>query len=133
MGTRVTTPDNGELKQLVVGLATQFYYAVRNVRGGQDPDGPELADRFMSLVPAITATGPVEWSGNVPQTPEEFEAVLTECVQKATQQTGLRAYSALVHMINVFNDLASYAEQACADVNIPEFLRQAGIRAASDE
>jgi hypothetical protein len=33
----------------------------------------------------------------------------------------------------MFNGLASYVEQACPDVNIPEFLHQAGIRAASGQ
>jgi hypothetical protein len=126
----VTTPDNDELKQLVIGLASQVYYAVRD---GQDPDGPEFAAGFMSLIPALTTTGRMEWSGDLPQTPEELEAVLTGVVEKATLQTGQRAYGALVYMIMAFNDLARYAEQTSPDIDVPEFLRQAGLRAASGE
>lgn len=88
----MTSPIDSELKQLVIGLATQFYYAVRDTQTGQDPIAPKLAgDGFMTLVPAITAPSPVEWSGNLPRTQEKFEAVLTECVRKAYEQTGIRA------------------------------------------
>jgi hypothetical protein len=130
MGTQVTSPIDSELKQLVVALATQFYYAVRDTQPGHDPNAPRLAGEGLgALLPAITAPSPGEWSGNLPQTAEEFEVA----VQKAKEQTGIRAYGALGYMISVFNDLTRYAEAACPDVDIPEFLRQAGLRAASDE
>lgn len=52
---------------------------------------------------------------------------------ESLRANGDSGISALVYMITVFNDLARYAEQACPDVDIPEFLVRAGIRAASDE
>jgi hypothetical protein len=126
----VTTPDDAELKQLVIGLASQVYYAVRD---GQDPDSPEFAAGFMALIPALANAGSMEWAGHLPQTAEQLKTVLTEVVENATHQTSQRAYKALVYMIVMFNDLARYAEQTSPDIDIPEFLRQAGIRAASDD
>lgn len=42
-------------------------------------------------------------------------------------------FRALVYMISLFTDLACYAEQTCPDIDISEFLRQAGFRAASEK
>lgn len=129
MGTQVTTPDNGELKQLVIGLITQIYYANRD---GKEAYGPEVTAGLTTLVPGLTP-GPVEWSGNLPQTPEELEAVLAEVAQKVTLQASHKAYAALASMIGLFYDFAEYAEQTSSDIDVPEFLRQAGLRAASGQ
>jgi hypothetical protein len=125
----VTASDDGELKQLVVGLITQIYYANRDE---QDAYSSEVTAGLKALVPGLTP-GPLDWSGNLPQTPQELEAVLAEVAEKATLQASQKAYSALAYMIGVFYDFAEYAEQASPDLDVPEFLREAGIRAASGE
>lgn len=43
------------------------------------------------------------------------------------------AYSALSDMIGLFCDFGQYSEQASPHVNVPEFLRQAELRAAPGE
>jgi hypothetical protein len=126
----VTTPDNDELRQLVVGLASQVYYAERD---GRDLDDPGVTAGLMALFPDLATPSPMVWSGNFPQTQEQLEAVLTECVHKGAFETSRRAYSALGQMITLFNDLARYAERTSPDIDVPEFLRQAGLRAASGE
>jgi hypothetical protein len=125
----MTAPDNGDLRQLVVGLVTQMYDAFRD---GQDPEDPELTAGLMRLLPGLT-TDPPKWSGDLPQTSEELEAVLAEHTQDAALQVCRKAFQALVYMISLFYDFTGYAGQTCPDIDVPEFLRQAGLRAASDE
>lgn len=69
----------------------------------------------------------------LPRTLDELRAVINECIQDTAAQVGSRAYSALVYLISLFSELALYAEQRSPDIDVPEFLRQAGLRAASDE
>lgn len=117
--------DNGELKRLVVAFATEMYYAVRGVREGQD-----ITDGFESLLSAIIPTGPVaEWSGDLPQTSEECDRLLRDVATQASR----RASHVFIHLVSLFNEFAVHVEQTCPAVDVPEFLRQAGLRAASGE
>jgi hypothetical protein len=86
----------------------------------------------MMLLPGLT-TDPPTWSGDLPHTSEELEALLAEHTQEAALHVCRKAFRALVYMISLFTDLACYAERTCPDIDISEFLRQAGLRAASEE
>lgn len=119
--------DDSELQQLVIGLATQIYFANRDAK---DPYDPEVTAGLSTLVEDLAAQE-LEWSVELPRTLEEFRVVVTECMQDAAAQVGDRAYSALSYMIRLFCDFALYAEQTSPDIDVPEFLRQAGLRAAS--
>ena len=112
MGTHVTAIDNSELQQLVIGLATQIYFASRD---GKDPDDPEVT-RAIDL-------------GRRPRRTTADQRMLED----ATAQVGRRAYSALSYMIKLFCDFALYAEQASPVIDVPEFLRRAGLRAAATD
>lgn len=125
----MTAMDDGELKQLVIGLVTQIYYANRD---GRDVYDPEVAEGLTTLVQDLTAQQ-LEWSEELPRTLDEFRFVINRCIQDAAAQVGGRAYSALVSLISLFSELALYAEQMSPDIDVPEFLRQAGLRAASGE
>ena len=129
MGPPVTAPDNGELKQLVIGLVTQLYYANRD---GKDADDPEVTAALSALVQDL-GVGNFTWSARVPRTAQEFGDVVTKCIEDAADQVSRRAYTALSHMIALFIEFARYAEQTSPDIEVPEFLHQAGLRAASDE
>jgi hypothetical protein len=59
--------------------------------------------------------------------------VINECIQEAAARVGSRAYSALAYVISLFSELALYAERSSPDIDVAEFLRQAGLRAASGE
>lgn len=121
--------DDSELRQLVIGLAAQIYFANRD---GKDPYDPDVTAGLSTLVHNLAAHN-LTWSVGLPRTREEFRAVVTRCIEDATDQVGRRAYSALSHMIALFSDFALYAEQTSPDIDVPEFLRQAGLRAASGE
>lgn len=121
--------DDSELQQLVIGLATQIYFANRDAK---DPYDPEVTAGLSTLVEDLAAQK-LEWSVELPRTPEALQAVVTDCMQEAAVQVGRRAYSALSYMIKLFCDFALYTEQTSADIDVPEFLRQAGLRAASGE
>lgn len=121
--------DDGELKQLVIGLVTQIYYANRN---GRDVHDPEVAAGLATLIQDLTAQQ-LEWTVGLPRTRDELRAVINKCIQDAAAQVGSRAYSALVYLISLFCELALYAEETSQDIDVPEFLRQAGLRAASGE
>jgi hypothetical protein len=45
-GTPVTAMDDSELQQLVIGLASQTYFANRD---GKDPDDPEVTAGLSTL------------------------------------------------------------------------------------
>jgi hypothetical protein len=127
MGPQVTAPDNGELKQLVVGLVTQIYYANRD---GKDADDPEVTAALSALVQDLGVRN-FTWSARLPRTAQEFRDVVTKCIEDAADQVSHRAYTALSHMIALFIEFALYAEQTSPDIDVPEFLHQAGLRAAS--
>ncbi len=119
--------DDSELKQRVIGLATQIYHARRD---GKDPDGSEVTAGLSPLIEGFSA---YDLRFVEPQTPEAVRAVIFECAEKAVDQVGGRAFHAVSEMITLFCDFAQYAEQTSPHVNVPEFLRQAGLRAASGE
>jgi hypothetical protein len=121
--------DDSELHQLVIGLAAQIYFANRD---GKDPYDPEVSAGLSTLVEDLAAQE-LEWSVELPRTPQALQAVITECMENAAAQVGRRAYSALSYMIRLFCDLALYAEQTSPEIDVPEFLRRAGLRAASGE
>jgi hypothetical protein len=121
--------NDSELQQLVIGLATQIYFANRD---GKDADDPEVTAGLSTLVKDLT--GPkLEWAVELPRTTEAFRAVITQCIDDATAHVGRRAYAALSYMIRLFSDFALYAEQTSPDIDVAEFLHQAGLRAASGE
>jgi hypothetical protein len=128
-GAQVTAMEDAELKRLVIGLVTQIYFANRD---GRDPYDPEVAAGLTALVQDLT-TQQLEWSVELPRTLEEFRAVINECIQEAAARVGSRAYSALAYVISLFSELALYAERSSPDIDVAEFLRQAGLRAASGE
>ncbi|MDQ4102377.1 MAG: hypothetical protein M3186_01180 [Actinomycetota bacterium] len=121
--------DDSELQQLVIGLAAQIYFANRD---GKDPHDPEVTAGLSRLAEDL-AGQELEWSVELPRTPQALRAVITECMENAADQVSRRAYGALSHMINLFCDLALYAEQTSPEIDVPEFLRRAGLRAASGE
>lgn len=121
--------DDSELQQLVIGLATQIYFANRDAK---DPYDPEVTAGLSMLVKDLAAQE-LKWSVELPRTTVAFQAVVTECMQDAAEQVGHRAYSALSYMIKLFCDFALYAEQTSPDIDVPEYLRQAGLRAAAGE
>ena len=125
----MTSTDDAELRQLVIGLVTQIYYANRD---GKDPDDPEVTTALSTLVQDLAAHK-FRWSAERPRTAQEFGAVVTKCIEDATDQVSRRAYTALSHMIALLVDFTLYAEQTSPDIDVPEFLHQAGLRAASDE
>jgi hypothetical protein len=121
--------DDSELQQLVIGLATQIYFANREAK---DPDDPEITAGLSTLVEHLAAQQ-LEWSVELPRTQEAFRTAITECMQDAAVQVGRRAYSALSYMIRLFCEFALYAEQTSPEIDVPEFLHQVGLRAASGE
>jgi hypothetical protein len=121
--------DDSELQQLVIGLAAQVYFANRD---GKDPYDPEVTAGLSRLVEDLAAQN-LEWSVELPRTREAFRAVITQCMEEAAAQVGRRAYSALSYMIGLFSDFALYAEQTSLDIDVPDFLRQAGLSAATGE
>jgi hypothetical protein len=121
--------EDSELQQLVIGLASQVYFANHD---GKDPDDPEVTAGLSSLVEDL-AGQKLEWSVELPRTPEAFRAVITECIEETAAHVGHRAYAALSYMIRLFSDFALYSEQTSPEIDVSEFLRQAGLRAASGE
>ena len=121
--------DDAELQQLVIGLAAQIYFANRD---GKDPDDPEVTAGLSALVEDL-AGQQLEWSVELPRTMDAFRTVITECIENTAAHVGRRAYVALSYMIRLFSDFALYAEQTSPDIDVSEFLRQAGLRAASGE
>lgn len=121
--------DDAELRQLVIGLATQIYFANRD---DKDPDDPDVNAGLSTLVRDL-ATHNLQWSVEIPRTRAEFRAAVTKCIEDATDQVGRRAYSALSYIIALFSDFALYAERTSPEIDVAEFLRQAGLRAASGE
>jgi hypothetical protein len=119
----VTSPIDSELKQLVVGFVTEMYYAARR-------DGQDTTDGFESLLHAFITAHPVAtWAGDLPRTPEYCDRLLSH----VAEQTIFRPVSAFAYLCSLFNEFASHVEQTCPAIDVPEFLRQAGLRAASDE
>ncbi|HEX8759522.1 MAG TPA: hypothetical protein VF734_06000, partial [Pseudonocardiaceae bacterium] len=79
--------DDSELQQLVIGLAAQIYFANRD---GKDPDDPEVTAGLSMLVEDLAAQE-LEWSVELPRTPQALRAVITECMENAAAQVGRRA------------------------------------------
>jgi hypothetical protein len=121
--------DDSARRQRVIGLVTQFYYACRD---GKDPYGPKVTAGLSTLVEGFNDYD-LQRSVEVPQTPEAIQAVITDCVKDFVDQIGSQTMTAFVQMLGLFYELAQYAEQTSPLVNVPEFLRQAGLRAASGE
>jgi hypothetical protein len=69
--------DDSELQQLVIGLAAQIYFATRD---GKDPYDPEVTAGLSMLVEDLAAQE-LEWSVEVPRTPQALRAVITECME----------------------------------------------------
>ncbi len=113
----------------MIGLVTQVYYARRH---GKDPYGSEATEGLSTLADGLGAYK-FEKSVELPRTPDAFRVVITECVDDAANLVGRRAVRDLTDMISLFCDFAQYAERTSPDIDVPEFLRQAGLRAASGE
>ena len=69
----------------------------------------------------------------LPRTLDEFRAVINECIQDAAAQVGSRAYSAWYLPDQSVQRVGTVCRAGSPDIDVPEFLRQAGLRAASDE
>ncbi|MBV9057800.1 MAG: hypothetical protein JO296_21835 [Pseudonocardiales bacterium] len=57
----MTAMDDGELRQLVIGLVTQIYYADRD---GKDAYDPEVAAGLTTLVQDLTPAAGVVWAAS---------------------------------------------------------------------
>jgi hypothetical protein len=69
----------------------------------------------------------------LPLTPEALQTLIDDCVKDAIDQVSTRTLSSFGEIIFLFCDFALHVEQTAPHVDVPEFLRQAGLRAASGE
>lgn len=121
--------EDSERKQRVIGLVTQMYYTLRDDR---DVDDPEVTAEYLTLMEGSDfGAYQLQMSAKFPQTPEALQAVITDRVEDAVGQVVRRGHSSLIDMVGLFCDFALHVDQTCPHVDVPEFLRQAGLRAAS--
>jgi len=116
--------DDSKRWQRVIGLVTHTYYTLHHDIAADDPE-------FVAGLEALLEDFAYQAQRSVafPQTPEELQTLISDFVADATDQAG----KVFVQLISLFCDFARYAEQTSPDIDVPGFLRQAGLRAALDE
>jgi len=122
--------DDSERKQRVIGLVTQIYYALRD---GKDMSDPDVISGLRALTIEDLLTYEVKRAMNGPLTPEAVEAEINSCVAEVVKQVSSQTMTVFIQLIDLFCELALCAERNPGTVDVPEFLRQAALRIASEE
>lgn len=125
------TSSDGPLRAQATHDRSHHPGVLRKPRG-QDRDAPEVRAGLRTLLEGFES--PLQ--GKVLDLPqplhEENHAVIVEYMEDVVDQLGREAYGAAFDVIGLFCDFAEYVEQTYPQVDVAEFLRQAGIRAADE-
>jgi hypothetical protein len=121
--------DDSEIYQRVIGILTQCYFAVRDRRDLADP---EITAGLSTLANGDFMTYKLDRHFDVPPTQDGIEAVVTACLTDIVRQVRKQTTTVFGAMAALFCELALEAEQT-SQVDVPEFLHQAGLHAASGE